>query len=173
MRSLGVLALLMILGATSAGSDCESTAGNLLAGSNCGFNQNANGWTASSGAAMSQDPADHGVLKAVADSQGSLTILGPCVAAQPMVTYRLGARLRAIAGTPYFCSMNVFQYSDAHCTEGAAPLGSAAAPPNAKMGDARRFCNDLRGGKVASGTAGMQRQTWLHCGVRRLCRQQE
>jgi hypothetical protein len=132
MRSLGALALLSILGATPAAAGCQDTAGNLLAGINCGFNKNAKGWTASPGAVVSQDPADHGVLKGVADSQGSLTILGPCVAAQPTVTYRLGARLRGTAGTSYFCSMNVFQYSDAHCTEGQEPLGSAAAPPDAK-----------------------------------------
>jgi hypothetical protein len=45
--------------------------------------------------------------------------------------YRVGGRLRATAGTAYFCSINVFQYSDDHCTEGEEPLGSAARPPSA------------------------------------------
>lgn len=132
MRSLGALVLLIFLGAAQPATNCRDAAGNLLAASNCGFDKDAKGWTASSGAAVSQDPADHGVLKAVADSGGSLTILGPCVAAQPKATYHIGARLRGAAGTSYFCSVNVFQYSDAHCTEGQAPLGSAGAPPGAE-----------------------------------------
>ncbi|HYN19520.1 MAG TPA: hypothetical protein VE078_01065 [Thermoanaerobaculia bacterium] len=132
MRSLGILALLGILGAAPATASCHDLSGNLLAVSNCGFDKDANGWTATPGATVSQDPADHGVLKAVADSAGSLTILGPCVAAQPEAPYRFGARLRNTAGTSYFCSVNVFQYSDAHCTEGQEPLGSAAGPPVAE-----------------------------------------
>ncbi|HEV7242592.1 MAG TPA: hypothetical protein VGQ36_25405 [Thermoanaerobaculia bacterium] len=131
MRSLGALALLSILVATPAAASCQDAAGNLLAGINCGFDKDAKGWTASPGAVVSRDAADHGVLKAVADSQGSLTILGPCVAARPNVEYHIGARLRGVAGTSYFCSVNVFQYSDAACTEGQDPLGSAAAPPDA------------------------------------------
>jgi hypothetical protein len=132
MCSLGALALLIILGAAPATANCHDAAGNLLAANNCGFDTDAKGWAASPGAAVSQDPSDHGVLKAVADSQGSLTILGPCVAAQPRATYHIGARLRGTAGTSYFCSVNVYQYSDAHCTEGQEPLGSAGAPPGAK-----------------------------------------
>lgn len=129
MRSLVALALFSILGATSAAAGCHDAAGNLLAAINCGFDKDARGWTPSPGVGVSRDPADEGVLKAVADSQGSLTILGPCVAAQPNVEYQIGARLRGVAGTSYFCSVNVFQYSDAHCTEGQEPFGSAAAPP--------------------------------------------
>jgi len=129
MRSLGALSLLTILGVTPAAADCRDAAGNLLASVNCGFDKDTKGWTASPGAGVSRDPADDGVLKGVADSQGSLTILGPCVAAQPNVEYHIGVRLRGVAGTSYFCSVNVFQYSDAHCSEGQDPLGSAAAPP--------------------------------------------
>lgn len=131
MRSLVNLALLSILVAAPAAASCHDSSGNLLAANNCGFDKDAQGWTASPGAAVSQDPADHGVLNAVADSGGSLTILGPCVAAQPKTPYRFGARLRSTAGTSYFCSVNVFQYSDDRCAEGQEPLGSAAGPPGA------------------------------------------
>jgi hypothetical protein len=48
---------------------------------------------------------------------------------QPTTDYRIGARLRAASGTAYFCAVNVFQYSDAQCTAGEAPLGSAPGPP--------------------------------------------
>jgi hypothetical protein len=131
MGSLGAIALLSILGATQPAASCRNVAGNLLAASNCGFDKDAKGWSAVPGAAVSRSPADHGVLKAVADSQGSLTILGPCVAAQPSAPYRISARLRRTAGNSYFCSVNVYQYSDDHCAEGPEPLGSAAGPPGA------------------------------------------
>ncbi len=131
MRSLNALVLLSMLGAAPAAASCHDSAGNLLAASNCGFDKDAKGWTAVPSASLSQDPADHGVLKAVANSGGSLTILGPCVAAQAKTRYRIGARLRSTVGTSYFCSVNVFQYSDEKCTEGEEPLGSAAGPPAA------------------------------------------
>jgi hypothetical protein len=132
MRTLVNLALLSILGAAPVAASCHDSSGNLLAANNCGFDKDAQGWTASPGAAVSQDPADHGVLNAVADSGGSLTIVGPCVAAQPKTPYRIGARLRSTTGTSYFCSVNAYQYSDDRCTEGAEPLGSAAGPPSAE-----------------------------------------
>lgn len=129
MRSLIVLALLSYLGAGPAAAGCRDAAGNLLAKLNCGFDEDASGWTGGPGAELSRYPGDTGVLKAVADTQGSLTLVGPCVAAQPGATYDVSARLRAAAGTTYFCAVNVYQFSDAACTEGAEPAGSAAAPP--------------------------------------------
>lgn len=131
MRFLCALALLGMLATAPVAASCDDSAANLLAASNCGFDKDAKGWTAAPGASASQDPADHGVLEAVADSQGSLTILGPCLAAQAKTLYSIGARLRITAGTAYFCSVNVFQYSDDRCTEGQEPLGSAAGPPSA------------------------------------------
>ena len=134
MRFLAALVLLGILGSGPAAADCQAPA-NLLAQHNCGFDKDAKGWTpAPGGASVSHDPADHGVLKAVADSQGSLTILGPCLAAQAKTGYQISARLRAAAGTAYFCSVNVFQYSDDHCSQGQEPLGSAPGPPGTTWG---------------------------------------
>ena len=131
MRFLCALVVLCMLGTAPVTASCHDSAGNLLAANNCGFDEDAKGWTAAPGASLSQDPADHGVLKAVADSQGSLTIVGPCVAAQAKTRYGIGARLRITAGTAYFCSVNIFQYSDDRCTQGEEPLGSAAVPPGA------------------------------------------
>ena len=128
MRFLAVLVLLGALGSAPAAADCQGPT-NLLAQHNCGFDKDTKGWTAAPGASVSHDPADQGVLKAVADSQGSLTILGPCLAAQAKTGYQIGARLRAAAGTAYFCSVNVFQYSDDRCSQGQEPLGSAPGPP--------------------------------------------
>ena len=129
MRFLAAFVLLGTLGSgPAAAADCQSPA-NLLAQHNSGFDKDAQGWTAVPGASMSHDVADRGVLKAGADSQGSLTIMGPCVAAQGKTGYHISARLRVAAGTVYFCSVNVFQYSDDHCSQGEEPLGSAPGPP--------------------------------------------
>ena len=130
MPFLAALVLLGILGSGPAAADCQGPA-NLLAQHNCGFDKDAKGWSAAPGASVSHDPADRGVLKAVADSQGSLTILSPCLAAQAKTGYQISARLRAAAGTAYFCSVNVFQYSDDHCSQRQEPLGSAPGPPGA------------------------------------------
>jgi hypothetical protein len=71
------------------------------------------------------------VLKAASDAQGSLTVLGPCVAAQANTAYHVSVRLRLATGTAYFCSVNLFQYSDDRCSAGQEPLGSAPGPPEA------------------------------------------
>jgi hypothetical protein len=129
MRFLAAFVLLGTFGSGPAGAaDCRDPA-NLLAQQNCGFDKDAKGWTAVPGASVSHDVADRGVLKAAADSQGSLTINGPCVAAQGKTGYHISARLRVAAGTVYFCSVNVFQYSDDRCSQGQEPLGSAPGPP--------------------------------------------
>jgi hypothetical protein len=143
---LGVLVLLGVLGTAPADSSCQQSAGNLLAPHNCGFDKDVQGWTAAPGASLSRGSADQGVLEAVADSAGSLTIVGPCVAAQPKTGYRIGARSRSAAGTAYFCSVNVFQYTDDRCTQGEEPLGSAAGPPGASWAA-------LDGSATTSGTA--------------------
>ena len=99
MRFLAAFVLLGTLGSgAAAAADCQDPA-NLLAQHNCGFDKDAKGWTAVPGAAVSHDVADRGVLEAAADSQGSLTIEGPCVAAQGKTGYHIGARPRVAAGT--------------------------------------------------------------------------
>ena len=128
MRFATAFVLLGALGSDAAAADCRDPA-NLLAPHNCGFDKDAKGWTAAPGASVSQDAADQGVLKAVADAQGSLTIHGPCLAAQAKTGYQFSARLRLAAGEAYFCSVNLFQYSDDRCSQGEEPLGSASGPP--------------------------------------------
>ena len=129
MRALCTLVLLAALATAPAGASCHDSPRNLLASANCGFDKDAGGWTSLASASVQHKPADRGVLEAVADSQGSLIVVGPCVTAQPKTAYSIGARVRSAKGTSYFCSVNVFQYSDDRCTEGGEPLGSAAAPP--------------------------------------------
>ena len=131
MRRLGVLSLLGLLGAAPVAAGCDEAAGNLLGGSNCGFAKDLAGWTAAPGASLTRDAADGGVLRCEADDGGSLTVFGPCVAVEAKTAYRVGARLRSAAGTAFFCSVNVFQYTDDRCSEGEDPLGSAAGPPRA------------------------------------------
>jgi hypothetical protein len=131
MRSLGGLVLLGVLAAVPAGASCDESPRNLLATANCGFDKDATGWTALTAAPAHHDVADGGTLQGVADSQGSLIIVGPCVAAQAKTSYSIGGRLRSAKGKAYFCALNVYQYSDDRCNEGAEPLGSAAAPPSA------------------------------------------
>ena len=128
MRFFAAFVLLGTLGSRPVAADCQDAA-NLIARHNCGFDKDARGWTADPGASVSHDAADGGVLKAAADSQGSLTIKGPCVKAEGKTGYHISARLRVAAGTVYFCSVNVFQYSDDQCSQGQEPLGSAPGPP--------------------------------------------
>jgi hypothetical protein len=73
-----------------------------------------------------------GVLAGTSDSGGSLTILGPCVKVQAGKPYQFGARMRGAKGTVFFCSFNLFQYSDDQCKEGGEPFGSAGRPPEKK-----------------------------------------
>lgn len=124
-----VLAL-FLCAAPAASSDCAAAPGNLLAAGNCGFAKDLAGWEASPGAALSRSMDDEGgVLTGTSDPGGSLTILGPCVKVQAGTPYRFGARLRSSKGTVFFCSFNLFQYSDDQCKEGAEPFGSAGRPP--------------------------------------------
>jgi hypothetical protein len=132
VRVPAILALLVVfLSAAPAAGDCVDERGNLLANANCGFHQDIAGWTSTPGTTVSRDTDDsgHGVMKAVADTGGSLTIVSPCVKARPSAPYRFAARLRNTAGAVYFCSVNAGQFSDEGCTEGQEPLGSAGLPP--------------------------------------------
>lgn len=129
MRTLTIIAAAFLI-ASPLAATCRSTAENLLATHNCGFDRDVSEWTAFGDAAVSRDASEGGVLKAVSDASGSLTIDGPCVAAKAASQYRLSARLRLSSGTTYFCSVNVYQYSDAECGQNADPLGSAAGPPD-------------------------------------------
>ena len=128
MRILAMIAAALVF-ASPLAATCRAAAENLLATHNCGFDRDVSEWTAVGDASVSRDASEGGVLEAVGDAGGSLTIEGPCVAAEAASQYRLGARLRLSSGTAYFCSVNVYQYSDAACGKDAEPLGSAAGPP--------------------------------------------
>lgn len=133
MRLPTALAVLLLLcNAAPTPRDCAGELDNLLAKSNCGFAKDAAGWTAAPGATLSRvaGEAGSGILKAVADSGGSLTIMGPCVKARGASPYRLAGRLRSAGGTVFFCSVNAWQFSDESCAEGQEPLGSAGLPPS-------------------------------------------
>lgn len=124
-----IAALFASLVSTSLTATCESVAGNLLAGHNCGFERDASGWSASPGAEVARDTAEKGVLRARSDSGGSLTVTGPCVQVAAETSHRIAARVRLAEGEAYFCAVNAFQFADARCSEDAQPLGSAAGPP--------------------------------------------
>jgi hypothetical protein len=136
MRVMFAIVVAGLVGSGSPAADCRAPT-NLLAPHNCGFDTDTKGWAALPGASVAHDPADRGVLKATADAQGSLTIEGPCVAAQPKTAYHVSARLRLAAGTAYFCSVNVFQYADERCSQGQEPLGSAPGPPESAWNTVR------------------------------------
>ena len=144
--TLVLLAVLAVLGNAPAEASCRNSPGNLLASANCGFDKDTAGWTSLASASVQHKPADRGVMEAVADSQGSLIVVGPCVTAKPSTAYSLGARLRSAKGVAYFCSVNVFQYSDDRCSEGGEPLGSAAGPPTSDWAT-------LEGSATTSGNA--------------------
>jgi hypothetical protein len=110
-------------------ADCRSVEGNLLAGGNCGFDKDVAEWSAVPEGRISRDAGEKGAMKAEGDPGGSLTVRGPCVAVKGGAEVRVGARLKLSAGTPYFCSVNVFQYADAKCQENEEPLTSAGMPP--------------------------------------------
>ena len=127
--SLAVILLLPV----AAAADCASDPKNLLAKMNCGFDQDIAGWTDAAMGKSSHEPKEGnpkpGALKGT-DGDQSLLIEGPCVQVKPSTKYTFGLRIRTAAGSPYFVAMNVFQYTDANCKEGAEPLHSAALPPD-------------------------------------------
>jgi hypothetical protein len=120
----------------------------VLAGAllDAGFDKDVQGWTAVPGGAQaSHEPDDGdprpGALRGVSDPGGSLTVLGPCLKVQPSTAYRFGAHLRRAKGNSYFCSLNVFQFSDAACSSGQEPLGSAGKPAEEKWTSASGAAN--------------------------------
>ncbi len=137
MRLTSTLVLALLLPAAPAASDCSSASGNLLAKGNCGFAKDHSGWAASPGASVSRQAADgQGVLTGTSDPGGSLTVLGPCVQVAAGTPYRFSARMRGHQGTVFFCSLNLFQYTDEQCKQGEEPFGSAGLPPEAKWQEA-------------------------------------
>lgn len=163
MRMSAALAVLVLLGtAAPPPRDCARDPGNMLGNANCGFNKDVQRWTAAPGAtvAFAADDSDGGLLQAVSDAQGSLTITGPCVKAQPVGEYKFSARLRKTSGEAYFCSVNAWQFSDESCTAGQEPLASAGVPPSAEWQAVDGSAVMARGAKsiqlrpVCSGQAG-------------------
>ena len=134
-----VLALMASAGISAAQPpDCRSAAGNLLA-ANCGFDKDAAGWRGAPDTTVAHKPAAAGdpasaAMKVTSSAQGSLTAIGPCVAVRGSTAYQFSARLRLSSGTPFFCALNAWQYTDAKCAEGSEPLGSAGQPPASTWG---------------------------------------
>ena len=120
-------------GAAQRAPGCQGAAGNLLA-ANCGFDKDVAGWrgmadtTVAHQPAAANDPAS-AAMKATSTAQGSLIAASACVPVQGATGYRFSARMRVSSGTPYFCALNAWQYTDPKCDAGAEPLGSGGAPP--------------------------------------------
>jgi len=138
--------VLLVVAATAAptGSamraDCAGVAGNLLARANCGFVKSVAGWTAVPDATIAHLPATAGdptsaAMKVTSSAQGSLSALSTCVPVKGATPYQFSARLRLVNGMPYFCALNVWQYSDLKCTAGQEPLGSHGRPPSQTWAD--------------------------------------
>lgn len=135
MRLSAALAFFLLLcNAAPPPRDCAKDPGNMLGIANCGFNKDVQRWTAAPGATVAfvAEDSGGGLLQAVADAQGSLTITGPCVKAMPGGEYKFSARVRKTSGEVYFCSVNAWQFSDEKCADGQEPLGSAGLPPSAE-----------------------------------------
>jgi hypothetical protein len=129
MRTVVLIASLL---AAPLAADCKFAAGNLLAGGNCGFDQNVAGWSVIPEGKLSRDAAEQGAMKVAGDPGGSLTVQGPCVAVKGGAEVRVGARLKLAAGSAYFCSVLTFEHTDPSCQGTANPLAAAAAPPSPK-----------------------------------------
>lgn len=119
-RMAGLTAALAIAATTAA------TAGeNLYAAANGSFDADIAGWTEAAHGAVSHDAAA-GALLGAGPNQ-SLTVPGPCVAAAPDTGYTASVRVQLAAGTTYVCGFNVFQFTDAGCSEGSSPLFAEAS----------------------------------------------
>jgi len=133
MKLLAISLAVILLLPVAAAADCATDPKNLLAKLNCGFDRDISGWTQSEMGKSSHEPKEGnpkpGALRGT-DGNQSLLIEGPCVQVKPSTKYTFGLRMRTATGTPYFIAMNVFQYTDANCKEGAEPLHSAGMPPN-------------------------------------------
>ena len=159
MRTVALIASLL---AAPLAADCKTAAGNLLAGGNCGFDQNLAGWSVVPEGKLSRDAGENGAMKAAGDPSGSLTVNGPCIAVKGGTEVRVDARLKLAAGSTYFCSVLVFEHADPKCGGDAGPLAAAAAPPSSKWkevsGTARTqpATNAVELRPVCSGEAGFE-----------------
>jgi hypothetical protein len=131
---LGALAVLTLL-PSLAQADCAGEPKNLLAKLDCGFEKGTTGWSTEPPAAIAHDPKNGdpspGALLAKGGPQGSVTVVGPCLPAQPSVPYSYAGHLRLSQGNAYFCTVQLFQYTDGSCGDGGEPLGAEGAPPEA------------------------------------------
>lgn len=128
-----VLALCAATTPAAAAADCASDEENLLAGSNCSFDRDVAGWQAAAGDAAAGHGGEQGhprpgALRADGGPNGSITVHGPCIAASPG-SYEIGGSFRTASGTPYYCGVDVYQYSDASCELETGPVASAGRPP--------------------------------------------
>jgi hypothetical protein len=122
-----------LTGAVQRAADCRGVAGNLLA-ANCGFDKDVAGWRGTAETAIVHNPAAasdpaSAAMKTTSSAQGSLTAMSACVPVRGAAAYQFSARLRLSSGTPFFCALNAWQYTDTKCAEGSEPLGSAGRPP--------------------------------------------
>jgi hypothetical protein len=135
MTRLACLLLAFWAAASAAvATDCASDESNLLAAGNCSFDRDLAEWEVDPGGATAEHDAKEGspragALRVDGGPQGSASVEGPCVPASPGTGYEVAVRLRAASGTPYFCGVNVFEYTDAKCDQGQEPLASASLPP--------------------------------------------
>ncbi len=124
----------------ATGAACAADDLNLLAGANGSFDRDVSGWQAAPGDAAAAHAAEDGqpragALRADGGPNGSVTILGPCVAAKPGA-YEVRARTKVVNGTPYYCGANLFQYSDESCERETGPVAAAAQPPGEQWREA-------------------------------------
>jgi hypothetical protein len=134
MRSLFVATVMFLAsGSSIQTADCLDKK-NLLAATNCGFAKDVSGWRVVGGATVAREalPGGGGAMKVKAGSDGSITVIGPCVSASPSVDHEVSARIRSSAGIPYFCSVLSSEYTDVACKNGANPLAGAGVPPAAE-----------------------------------------
>jgi hypothetical protein len=108
----------LILGATPllAADGCDADGKNLLAKSNCGFDQGVEGWEGVE-TNVEHDGADGGALVAKG-TEGFVVVVGPCVKVKAGTSYRVSARVLAVGGEVHSCSVAGRQYTDAQCSGG-------------------------------------------------------
>jgi hypothetical protein len=115
-------------------ADCRGVAGNLLTTANCGFDKDVSSWRATADTSVAYKPATandpaSAAMNVTSSTQGSLTAISACVPVRAGTAYQFSAWLRLSSGTPYFCALNAWQYTDPKCSEGSQPLGTAGRPP--------------------------------------------
>jgi hypothetical protein len=136
-RCLSLVTLAMVASVWTGAAqraDCRGVAGNLLATANCGFDKDVAGWRGTADTVVAHKPAAandpaSAAMKVTSSPQGSLTAISACIPVRGAAAYQFSARLRLSSGTPFFCALNAWQYTDPKCAEGAQPLGTAGRPP--------------------------------------------